>query len=48
MGGGGWVEGKRSNGSCSMFGEGLERVGVQSEQGGNEAFPGSTDSSIDV
>ncbi|CAN0452745.1 unnamed protein product, partial [Laminaria digitata] len=35
------VKGKESNGSSSsMFGEGLEKVELQREQGGREAFPG--------
>ena len=46
-GGGGWVKGIESNGSSSMFGEGLDDLGVQREQDGREAFPGMTNSSID-
>ena len=41
------VKGKGSNVRGSMFGEGLGKVGVHREQDGKEAFPGTTDSSID-
>ena len=42
------VKGKESNGSSSsMFGEGLEKVELQREQGGREAFPGTTNRGID-
>ena len=47
VGCGGRIEGKGSNGSSSMFGEKLGKVGEQREQDGKEAFPGTTHSSID-
>ena len=43
VGGGCWVEGIGSNDNCSMFGEGLGKLGVQKEQDGKEPFPGTTD-----
>ena len=45
--GDGWVEDKGSKGSSCMFGERLGKVGVKRGQNGREAFPGTTNSSID-
>lgn len=44
--GGGWVRGQESNGSSSMLGQRLEKVGLKRKQDGSEPFPGATHRSI--